>query len=112
MDRMKQGSCHCGAVRISVARPPEDVTQCGCSICRRYGALWAYYLTEEVSISGPTEAYVWGRKRIAFRRCRDCGCVVGWASRGDYPECAVNARMLDGFDLAAVRLIVEEDASV
>jgi hypothetical protein len=50
-----------------------------------------------------------GRKYVAFHRCGNCGCVVGWLPRGDYPECAVNARMLDGFDLDAVTLIVEED---
>jgi hypothetical protein len=37
---------------------------------------------------------------------------MGWLPRGAYPECAVNARVLDDFDLGAVTLIVEEDASV
>jgi hypothetical protein len=88
------------------------VTECRCSICRRYGALWAYYRTEEVEFAGPTELYVWGRKHIAFHRCGNCGCVVGWLPRGNYPECGVNARMLDGFDPGAVTLTVEDDASV
>ena len=38
--------------------------------------------------------------------------LMGWTPRGNYPECAVNARMLDGLDLDAIRVIVEEDASV
>jgi hypothetical protein len=37
---------------------------------------------------------------------------MGWLPRGAYPERGVNARMFDGFDLAAVSLIVEEDASI
>lgn len=112
MQQITQGRCHCGAVQVSATRPPTQVTECHCSICRRYGALWAYYRTEEVSFTGPTEVYVWGRKHIAYHRCGNCGCVMGWLPRGAYPECAVNARMLDGFDLDAVTLNVEEDASV
>ena len=112
LEQRKQGSCHCGAVQVSVPRLPATVTECHCSICRRYGALWAYYRTDEVSFSGPTQVYVWGRKYVAFHRCGNCGCVVGWQPRGDYPECSVNARMLDEFNLDAVTLVVEEDASV
>jgi len=37
------GSCHCGAVVVNVARRPRQLTDCNCSICRRYGTLWAYY---------------------------------------------------------------------
>lgn len=112
MAQRAEGSCHCGAVTLSVARLPAEVTECHCTICRRYAALWAYYKVAEVSFTGPTERYVWGRKYIAFLRCAHCGCVVGWTPRGDYPECAVNARMLEGLDLDAVRVIVEEDASI
>lgn len=112
MEKSIQGSCHCGAVQISVTRWPAEVTECRCSICRRYGTLWAYYRTDEVSFTGLAEVYVWGRAFIAFHRCGNCGCVVGWLPRGDYPECAVNARMLDKFDPDAVVVIVEEDASV
>ena len=97
---------------MSVARPVNEVTECHCSICRRYGALWAYYRTQDVSFTGPTVTYVWGRERIAFHHCGNCGCVMGWLPHGPYPECAVNARVLDRFDLKAVTLIVEDDASV
>jgi hypothetical protein len=109
-ERMK-GSCHCGAVRIAVTSPPTDVTECHCSICRRYATLWAYYRISDVAMSGPTETYIWGRKHIAFHRCSTCGCVMSWMPLGDYPECGVNARMLDGFELAAVNHLVEDDSS-
>ena len=42
------GTCHCGAVRIRVRQAPRTVTSCNCSICRRYGALWAYYQASSV----------------------------------------------------------------
>jgi hypothetical protein len=33
-------TCHCGAVHISIPRAPDTLTNCDCSICRRYGLLW------------------------------------------------------------------------
>src|SRR5450759_179867 len=43
-------SCHCGAVHLAIDAPPETLTECNCSICRRYGALWAYYSPKQVRI--------------------------------------------------------------
>jgi len=40
---MIEASCHCGLVHLEVAQPPAAVNECTCSICRRYGTLWAYY---------------------------------------------------------------------
>jgi hypothetical protein len=33
---MIEASCHCGAVRLEIDSPPAEVTDCHCSICRRY----------------------------------------------------------------------------
>ena len=54
------GSCHCGAVRIEVPRAPAWVASCNCSICRRTGALMAYYRPDEVRVEGETAAYLTG----------------------------------------------------
>src|SRR5882757_6969544 len=51
-----QGTCLCQAVQLSVARMPRQVTQCNCSLCRRYGTLWAYYKRSAVSITAPRGA--------------------------------------------------------
>jgi hypothetical protein len=40
---MIESSCHCGAAKLEILDVPEEVTDCHCSICRRYAALWAYY---------------------------------------------------------------------
>ncbi len=37
---------------------------------------------------------------------------MGWLPLGEFGHCAVNARVLDGFDPDAVTRFVEEDASV
>ena len=72
------GSCHCGAVTWSFTALLESATACNCTICRRYGTLWAYdYEGEGVSVKGPTTSYVRG-KALEFHFCATCGCVVSW----------------------------------
>src|SRR5262245_33777297 len=80
-DWMIATTCHCGQVTVEIPRPPESLTNCDCSICRRYGTLWAYYRESEVRISaapGSTNAYSWGRKSLRFVRCATCGCITHW----------------------------------
>lgn len=76
-----QGSCHCGAVRWRFAGRLDGATACNCTVCRRYGALWAYdYEGEGIEVSGATQAYVRG-EAIEFHFCRVCGCVAFWRGR-------------------------------
>jgi hypothetical protein len=77
------GWCHCGAVRFELARTPEWLTACNCSVCRRLGALWAYGDASEVRLIGKPDAtsgYVWGDRSLAFHSCRTCGCTTHWQS--------------------------------
>ncbi len=75
---MIEGSCHCGAVRRSFEGIPQSATACNCTVCRRYGVLWAYdYENEGIRVSGPTKAYVRGRG-IGFHFCPDCGRIAYW----------------------------------
>ena len=48
---MIEASCDCGAVRMEIDEPPLWVTDCNCGICRRYGALWAYYPLAKVRVT-------------------------------------------------------------
>jgi len=103
---MIQASCHCGAVRFSVATAPDDLNDCACSICRRYGTLWAYYRLDEVIFeagSGPTEIYLRGDRVLEFHRCQACGCVTHWAPVDrTHLRMGVNGRL---FAAEAVELI-------
>jgi hypothetical protein len=59
---------------------PESATACNCTVCRRYGVLWAYgYEAEDIHVLGPTKAYVRGDS-IGFHFCPKCGCVAYWRS--------------------------------
>lgn len=100
-------SCHCGACVLAVAAAPVEVTDCNCSICRRYGVLWAYYTPADVDLSGidTTDTYAWADRSIAFHRCAGCGCVTHWAAVDPARQrMGVNARLLLPEVLAAARL--------
>ncbi len=102
------GTCHCGAVRVRVPAPPERVTSCNCSICRRLGTLWAYYPADQVSVTPEdgTDVYVWGEGRIAFHRCKVCGCTVRWAATDpSRNRTGVNARLMDELDWSSTTLV-------
>ena len=98
-------TCHCGAIRIYVRRVSRTLTSCNCSICRRYGALWAYYAAGAVRIEAPRgglSKYSWKRRIRAYYRCRRCGCVTHYRYREKRRDTivAVNAA---NFEPAALR---------
>ena len=97
---MIEGACDCGAVRWSFNGDPGSVTACNCTICRRYGVLWAYdYENERIRVSGPTRVHVRGERHIGFHFCPECGCIAYW--RGLKPgddgrrRIAVNVRLAE-----------------
>lgn len=103
------GSCHCGAVRFTLQAAPETVTDCNCSICRRYGVLWAYYSPASVQLGSPepsTDTYSTASHTLAFHRCRICGCVTHWTPLEwrEPNRMAVNARLLEPALLAGIRV--------
>jgi hypothetical protein len=79
---MIEASCHCGSVKIDLPRKPRTLTDCNCSICRRYGARWAYYQAAEVRVRGRRAAlssYLWASG--AFASCDVNSAAVsptGW----------------------------------
>lgn len=98
--------CHCGHISVELPSPPTKTNECRCSVCYRYGALWAYYHRDDVntlvhilapsaesqaghraqptsSSAGATSglgSYVRedGDGDIAFFFCSRCGCLTHW----------------------------------
>jgi hypothetical protein len=106
---MLTATCHCGAIRIEVPRKPLSLTNCNCSICRRYGTLWAYYKASSVRLHGAARTraeYSWGDRRIKFVRCRTCGCITHWepVRPRQGSRVGVNARNFEPSILDAVRI--------
>jgi len=100
---MLTGSCHCGAVKWTFDGTPNSVTACNCTVCRRYGTLWAYdWVDEKITTSGPTSFYLRGDEDIEFHFCPTCGCNTWW--RGAHldddgrRQIAVNTRLTDDPD--------------
>jgi hypothetical protein len=110
---MIKAACHCGAVRFEVSEAPAWVLDCNCTLCRRYGAMWSYYLDEEGQaklLSKPdpatTATYTWLDHEIATHHCRTCGCIThAEAIARDPPAIlALNARMMVGLDGANIEV--------
>ena len=46
---MLEGKCHCGEAGWTLKDVPESVTVCNCTVCSRYGVLWAYgYMGDDI----------------------------------------------------------------
>lgn len=76
-----EGACHCGAVTLRLPALPDKGTRCNCSLCRRVGAVWAYFDVGTVQIEGHpqnTQAYIQGDRTLRTVRCRTCGGVTHW----------------------------------
>jgi hypothetical protein len=98
---MLTGYCHCRAVRWEFEDVIEGVTACNCTLCRRYGTLWAYsHEGKGVELIGPTSVYQEGEgDACEFHFCPKCGCVVSWRGKRLNAEgnrrMAVNVRLVD-----------------
>lgn len=105
---MIPASCHCGRITMEIAQAPETVTDCSCSICRRYGVLWAYYSPADVRIrpaSGATDICMCNDRELEFHRCKVCGCVINWSALDKtYDRMGVNARLMSLEVLAKARV--------
>lgn len=96
---MLHGACHCGGVKWQFVGLPESATACNCTVCRRYGVLWAYdYVDQGIKTSGATTAYLRGRA-IEFHFCPKCGCVAYWRAQAPDDDgrrrIAVNLRLAE-----------------
>ncbi len=93
------GKCHCGGAGWTLNGDPGPVTACNCTVCRRYGALWAYdYENERITAHGATAVYIRG-KTTEFHFCRTCGNAVWWRALeiddDGRRRMAVNVRMAE-----------------
>lgn len=109
---MLTGTCHCGSASWTLIGEPGSITACNCSLCSRYGALWAYdFEGERVAVQGDTSTYRRIGKadpalEIIF--CPSCAGVLAY--RGLRVEAdgrtrmAVNVRLAPIEDVAALAI--------
>ena len=103
------GTCHCGASTWSLEGDPGRVTACNCTLCRRYGTLWAYdYEGERIRVSGRTSVYTRPGKTnpsLEIHFCPTCGCVLCW--RGLRVEADGRRRMAVNVRLAPPEAVAD-----
>lgn len=95
------GTCHCGLVRVTVPRKPEQVTQCNCTLCTKTGFRGVYFASDDLVIEGEVDSYVrtdLKQAYLATHRCTACGVVTHWTPLSEPPHdrVGINARLFDG----------------
>ena len=107
---MLTGTCHCGAMHWTLEGDPGGITACNCTLCRRYGTLWAYdYENERIRLHGKGSVYTRAGKAdpaLEIQFCATCGCVMAWrglrVDDAGRRRIAVNVRMADPEAVAAL----------
>lgn len=94
------GSCHCGRVKITLTKAPDEITHCNCSLCSKTGFQGIYFSSDELEIEGETDSYVRADSNpayIAQQRCRHCGILTHWVplSEPPYARLGVNVRLFE-----------------
>lgn len=107
---MLTGRCHCGKTGWTLIGDPGSITACNCSLCSRYGTLWAYdYENERIEVQGETAAY----RRVDVTApvlevlfCPACACVLSWRGLQLDPDgrrrMAVNIRLAPAKEVQAL----------
>ena len=100
-------SCHCGRLRLEVEAELGEVVECNCSICVRTGFLHWYvepaairYLSERQG----ARTYWWRSADGGQHFCGNCGIAVIRTSTRHPPPVSVNARCIEGIDIAALTI--------
>lgn len=96
------GSCHCGAVKFTVAFPSKFVAHCHCADCRRaHGApvvSWLGVMESQLSYDQGEDALVrYDSSDAAWRHfCRHCGTTLLFGGERWPGEVHIAAANLDG----------------
>jgi hypothetical protein len=103
-----EGGCHCGRVRFRVSADVTRVSECNCSMCAKKGYLHLIVPPEQFELLSGREhltTYQFNTGTAKHHFCRHCGIHSFYVPRSDPDKIDVNARCLDGLDLAAVELV-------
>jgi hypothetical protein len=101
-------SCHCGGVAYALDFTPTEIVACNCSICSKLGWLMCYTTRDHITALTPEDNEAVYRRTdieatLEVHRCKVCGISTHWrALDPGYTRMGVNARLIDGLDLAAL----------
>lgn len=111
-EEVREGGCHCGAVRFRVTLSDglASARRCDCSLCRMRGAVAVtarYGDLELLSGADRLATYRFNTGVAEHHFCSACGIYTHHRRRSNPDECGVNAACLDGvspFDFAEVKV--------
>jgi hypothetical protein len=72
-------SCLCGRIRLVLAKRPDFIHACNCTLCSKTGARWGYFQPSEVTVEGEGAGYSRGDKEdpnAEVRFCPTCGTTT------------------------------------
>ena len=100
-----EGGCHCGRVRFRVTADLARVTECNCSMCTKKGIL--HLIVERARFAllhgdADLTTYTFNTGVAKHTFCKVCGIHPFYVPRSDPDKIDVNARCLDGIDVAAL----------
>lgn len=107
-----KGSCHCQKAGWALQGDPGSITACNCTLCRRYGALWAYdYEAGRITTQGELASYRRPGKEnpaLEILFCPSCAGVVAWRGlrleHDGRQRMAVNVRLADPSAVAGLAI--------
>lgn len=83
------GGCLCGAIRYRLARVPDDVAHCHCSLCRRASGApfvtWATVSRAEITLTEGRPAWFRSTPRARRGFCPGCGTQLFFAQDAEAP---------------------------
>jgi hypothetical protein len=101
-----EGGCHCGAVRYRVRADLERITVCNCSMCTRKGSLNLVVEPADFTLlkgEADLTTYQFGTRTAKHTFCCHCGIHSFYVPRSYPDKICLNARCLDGLDVADLR---------
>ncbi|OBX20734.1 aldehyde-activating protein [Erythrobacter sp. QSSC1-22B] len=106
-------TCLCGQLRVQLAKRPDYIHECNCTLCRKTGARWGYFHPSEASVTGASKGYSRTDKSdpaAEVRFCESCGVTTHFILTADAAEkfgntmMGANMLLAEEADLAGVEL--------
>ena len=110
------GSCHCGRIAFEVDGMIEQLMDCNCSMCRRRGGLLWFVSRDALRLSTPASnlsTYTFNKHMLLHRFCAHCGIApFSEGEKKGAKMAAINARCLEGVELASLKVVKVDGRSV
>lgn len=110
-------SCHCKRVQIKLPFKPTELNECRCTVCYKYGAIWAYFPRSDVTVTVAEDTKLEKYIRedmsgdISFNRCGFCGCMMDWLGENKFAgqdhKMGVNCRLVSESEIQGINRVIK-----